>query len=134
LTGAEKESLGIALIPSTNTSVPELANQQLNSYNELYQDFQLIESKSTTFMGNQAYMLQYTYTDKLFGRVRAMDLGFISGGNDFIISYFGDPSKFYNYILTIHRMTDSFQVLSTLSRLPGSSTSAAVNSGVKLRR
>ena len=82
-----RESLGIAIIPCTNISLPELANQQLNSYKELYPDFQLVESKP----GNQAYMLQYIYTDKLFGRVKAMDLGFISGGNAFIISYFGDP-------------------------------------------
>jgi hypothetical protein len=95
-----RESLGIAIIPSTNISLPELANQQLNSYKELYPDFQLVESKPTTFKGNQAYMLQYIYTDKLFGRVKAMDLGFINGGNAFIISYFGDPSKFYNYIPT----------------------------------
>jgi len=122
-----RESLGIAIIPSTNISLPELANQQLNSYKELYPDFQLVESKPTTFKGNQAYMLRYIYTDKLFGRVKAMDLGFIRGGNAFIISYFGDPSKFYNYIPTIHRMTESFQVLSTPSRSPGSSASAAVH-------
>ena len=88
-----RESLDIAIMPFTNSSVPELANQHLNSYKELYPDFQLIESKPTTFNGNQAYMLQYTYTDKLFGRVKAMDLGFIGGGNAFIISYFGDLSK-----------------------------------------
>jgi hypothetical protein len=113
------------MMPHTNTSIPELANQQRNSYKELYPDFQLIELNPTTFNGNQAYMLLYTYTDKLFGRVKAMDLGFISGGNAFIISYFGDP-KFYNYKPTIHRMTDSFQVLPAPSRSHGLSTSAAM--------
>ena len=111
-----RESLSIGIMSSISTSVPELANQQINSYKELYRDFQLIELKPTTFMGNQAYTLLYTYTDRLFGRVKAMDLGFISGGNAFVISYFGDPSNFYNYIPTIHRMIDSFQVLSAPSR------------------
>lgn len=45
-----------------------------------------------------------------------MDLDFIDIGNAFIISYFGDPAKFYNHILTIHRMTDSLQIVSVPSR------------------
>lgn len=58
-----QENLGIYRMSGNTMSVTKSVNHQLNIYKALYPDFQLTESKPTTYKDNPAYMLQYTYTD-----------------------------------------------------------------------
>jgi hypothetical protein len=55
-------------------------------------------------------MLQYTYTDKLFGKAMAMDIGTTKRDKAYVISYFAEPTKFSYYLPTIQRMIESFEI------------------------
>jgi eukaryotic-like serine/threonine-protein kinase len=104
------ESFSIAGTPSNNKSLNELANQSIASYRQKYADFQLIGSNAITLKSSPAYVLKYLYTDQLFGKAMAMDIGMTKAGKLYVLTYSAEPAKFYSYIPTIQRMIDSFQI------------------------
>ena len=104
------ESFSIRVTPSNNMSVSELAKESIDNDGLQYTHFQLIESKVITFNGKSAYLLKYTFTDKLFGNGMAMDIGTMNGHKAYVLSYFAEPAKFSNYLPTIKRMIESFSI------------------------
>jgi hypothetical protein len=107
------ESFGIKVSPSNNMSLTELANQSIENYRQQYTHFHLIGSKEITINSRSAYMLQYMFTDRLFGNGMAMDIGITKGDKAYVISYFAEPAKFSNYLPTIQKMIDSFGILNS---------------------
>jgi hypothetical protein len=103
------EGFSITETPSNNKSLGELANQSIANYRQKYANFQLIGSSAITLKGSPAYMLRYQYTDQLFGKAMAMDIGMTKGGKLYVLSYSAEPVKFYGYLPTIQRMIDSFK-------------------------
>jgi len=104
------ESFSIAGTPSNNKSLSELANQSIANYRQKYANFQLIGSNAITVKGSPAYMLKYQYTDQLFGKAMAMDIGMTKAGKLYVLTYSAEPAKFYVYMPTIQRMIDSFEI------------------------
>ena len=84
-------------------SQSELAKESIDNYGQQYIHFQLIASKTITINGKPAYLLKHTFTDKLFGKGMAMDIGTTHGHNAYVLSYFTEPTKFSNYLPTIKR-------------------------------
>jgi hypothetical protein len=104
------ESFSIRATPSNNKSLSELANQSIANYRQQYANFQLIGSNTITLKGSPVYMLKYQYTDRLFGKAMAMDIGLTKAGKLYVLSYSAEPAKFYIYMPTIQRMIDSFEI------------------------
>ncbi|MGB7954302.1 MAG: PsbP-related protein [Candidatus Nitrosopolaris sp.] len=104
------ENFSIKVTPSNNMSLSELAKESIDNYGQQYIHFQLIGSKTITTDGKSAYLLKYTFTDKLFGKGMAMDIGTTNGHNAYVHSYFAEPAKFSNYLPTIKRMIESFAI------------------------
>jgi hypothetical protein len=107
------ESFSIKVTPSNNMSLSELAKQSIDNYGQQYIHFQLIGSKAITINGKSVYLLKYTFTDKLFGKGMAMDIGTTNGHKAYVLSYFAEPAKFSNYLPTIKRMIESFGIQNT---------------------
>lgn len=54
-------------------------------------------------------MLFYKYTDLVFGKAMAMDIG-VPMVIKYLISYLADPAKYSFYLPTIQKTIDSFEI------------------------
>ena len=55
-------------------------------------------------------MLEYKYTDLVFGKAMTMDIGVPNGDKVFVLSFLADPAKFSFYLPTIQKMIDFFEI------------------------
>jgi hypothetical protein len=104
------ESFSIRVTPSNNTSLSELAKESIDNYGQQFIHFQLIGSKAITFYGKSAYLLNYTFTDKLYGKGMGVDIGTTTGNKAYVLTYFAEPAKFSNYLPIIKTMIESFVI------------------------
>jgi hypothetical protein len=81
------ESFSIRVTPSNNTSLSELAKESIDNYGQQFIHFQLIGSKAITFYGKSAYLLNYTFTDKLYGKGMGVDIGTTTGNKAYVLTY-----------------------------------------------
>jgi hypothetical protein len=103
-------SISRSLSYSNISSLDELASRAINDHIEHLPDFQLVDTKLIVVKGSPAYMLLYKYTDLVFGKAMAMDIGVPNGDKVFVLSYLADPAKFSFYLPTIQKMIDSFEI------------------------
>jgi serine/threonine-protein kinase len=107
------ENLLVALFGiNSSISAGQLSGQAINNYGEYYSDFFVIYSKPITFEGDPAYVLFYTYTSPVAGKIIAMDIGIKDGNKAYVISYSAEQPEYYTYIPTIEKMIDSFHLIS----------------------
>ena len=95
---------------SSKNSVDELARRAISEHIEHLPDFQLVYTKLITVKDKPVYMLLYKYTDLVFGKAMAMDIGIRNGDKVYILSYLAEPAKFSLYLPTIQKMIDSFEI------------------------
>jgi hypothetical protein len=95
---------------SSKNSVDELAARAIREHLEHLPDFQLVYTKLITIKDKPAYMLLYKYTDLVFGKAIAMDIGIRNGDKVYILSYLAETAKFSLYLPTIQKMIDSFEI------------------------
>ncbi|HYT01396.1 MAG TPA: hypothetical protein VEL70_00720, partial [Candidatus Acidoferrum sp.] len=106
----ESFSISRSLSYRNISSIAELASRAINDHVEHLPDFQLVDTKLIAVKGNPGYMLVYKYTDLVFGRAMAMDIGLLNGDKIYVLLYLADPPKFWFYLPTIQRMIDSFEI------------------------
>jgi len=104
------ESFSIGVSPSDNMSLSELAKQSIHNYEQQFIHFQLIGSKTITIIGKSVYLLNYTFTDKVFGKGMGVDIGITTGNKAYVLTYFAEPAKFSNYLPIIKTMIESFGI------------------------
>ncbi len=104
------ESFSIKVTPSNNMSLSELAKESIDNYGQQFIHFQLIGSKAITINGIPAYLLKYTFTDKLFGKGMGVDIGTTTRNKAYVLTYFAEPAKFSNYLPIIKTMIESFGI------------------------
>jgi PsbP-like protein len=124
------ESFSVAsnsLFNSNNNSVDELARRAISEHIEHLPDFQLVYTKLITVKDNPAYLLVYKYTDLVFGKAMAMDIGMTNGYNVYVLSYLADPAKFLICLPTIQKMIDSFEIQNIVNRFVEPSEAPAVS-------
>ena len=109
------ENLSIRVYPSNNMPLSKLANQSINYYRQNYNDFRLLESKLTTFNGTSAYIMNYIYTDMLFGKGMGIDIGTMTANKVYVISFFAEPAKLPYYLPIFQKMIDSFEIKNNVS-------------------
>ena len=113
----ESFSISRSLSYRNISSIAELASRAINAHVEHLPDFQLVDSKLIAVKGNPAYMLVYKYTDLVFGRAMAMDIGLLNGDKIYVLSFLADPPKFWSYLPTIQKMIDSFEIQDIVNHL-----------------
>jgi hypothetical protein len=116
-----------SLSNSNNNSVDELARRAISEHIEHLPDFQLLDTKLIAVKGNPVYMLVYKYTDLVFGKAMAMDIGMTNGDKVYVLSYLAEPAKFLFYLPTIQKMIDSFEIQNILNRFVERSVAPAVS-------
>jgi hypothetical protein len=112
----ESFSISRSLSNSNNNSVNELVSLVISDHIEHLPDFLLLDTKLITVKDNPAYMLVYKYTDLVFGKAMAMDIGMTNGDKVYVLSYLADPAKFLRYLPTIQKMIDSFEIQNIVNR------------------
>lgn len=76
-------------------------------------NFQVIESNYTQLANNPAYKVVYTETVMIDGiphQLMEMYIAILKGERAYSVTYYAEPSTFYNYLPTIDRMLSSFQL------------------------
>ena len=106
----ESFSVSSSILNSNNNSVDKLARRAINEHIEHFPDFQLVDTKLIAVKGNLAYMLVYKYTDLVFGKAMAMDIGMTNSDKVYVLSYLAEPAKFFRYLPIIQKMIDSFEI------------------------
>jgi hypothetical protein len=116
-----------SLFNSNNNNVDELARRAISEHIEHLSDFQLVYTKLITVKDNPAYMLVYKYTDLVFGKAMAMDIGMTNGDKVYVLSYLAEPAKFLFYLPTIQKMIDSFGIPNIVNRFVERSVTPAAS-------
>jgi hypothetical protein len=116
-----------SLFNSNNNSVDELATRAISDHIEHLPDFQLLNTKLNAVKDNPAYMLVYKYTDLVFGKAMAMDIGMTNGDKVYVLSYLADPAKFLFHLPTIQKMIDSFEIQNIVNRFVENSVAPAIS-------
>ncbi|MDP9289365.1 MAG: hypothetical protein M3P08_14380 [Thermoproteota archaeon] len=107
---AEKLTLAVFNINSS-VSPGQLSSAAINNYAEQYRDFFIIELKPITFQGDPAYVLSYTHTHPVGGKIVAMDIGIKHNSKAYVISYSAEQPEYHTYISTIEKMIQSFHII-----------------------
>ena len=116
-----------SLFNSNNNNVDELARRAISEHIEHLSDFQLVYTKLITVKDNPAYMLVYKYTDLVFGKAMAMDIGMTNGDKVYVLSYLAEPAKFLFYLPTMQKMIDSFEIPNIVNRFVERSVAPAAS-------
>ena len=103
-----REGLLISKGPHGNESIDKLAAGVLQIYNSSLPNFKLIESKGSTFHGNPAQNLIYTFNPGN-GTIKVFESGATENNSIYIFQYRAQENKFDSYLPTIQRMIDSFK-------------------------
>jgi len=104
-----REGLTVARGHHGNESRSTLAAQVLKFYKSSLPSFKLVESKGTTFHGNPAQSLVYTFNLPGNGTIKVLESGTTENNNIYIFRYVAQENKYDSYLPTINRMIDSFK-------------------------
>jgi hypothetical protein len=112
------ENLVVALFNINSTVSPnQLSEQAIKNYGIRYDDFFIIELKPIIFQGEPAYVLSYSYSNSIGGKIVAMDIGIKDGNKAYVISYSAEQPEYYTYIPAVEKMIQSFKMISEGLRL-----------------
>ncbi|MDQ6668774.1 MAG: hypothetical protein M3Y53_11205 [Thermoproteota archaeon] len=123
----ESFSVSSSSLFNSNNNVDELARRAISEHIEHLSDFQLVYTKLITVKDNPAYVLVYKYTDLVFGKAMAMDIGMTNGDKVYVLSYLAEPAKFLFYLPTIQKMIDSFEIPNIVDRFVEHSVAPAAS-------
>jgi eukaryotic-like serine/threonine-protein kinase len=104
-----REGLTVAKGHHGNESISTLAATVLKFYNSSLPSFKLVESKGTTFHGNPAQSLVYTFNLPGNGTIKVLESGTTENDNIYIFRYVAQENKYDSYLPIINRMIDSFR-------------------------
>ena len=101
--------LGIMVIQvGSNTTLASITQNQLNTLEKLYPDFQIQESVESVFLGHPAHMIIFTATDNTETMRKAMQIWFKEDTKAYLLTYKSDNERFSKYLPTIDRMLNTF--------------------------
>jgi serine/threonine-protein kinase len=88
----------------------EFTYDKINHLRQLFLDFDIIEQNLTNLAGNNAYKIVYTFTLEQISYKR-MDIWTIKDDRVYIINYLVEKGEYSNYLPTIQKMVDSFEIV-----------------------
>jgi hypothetical protein len=96
--------------PNLKENLNEYLNRITNDYDDILKGFEIIESDTSSILaGKPAYKL--VSTDEEDGiDYKSMEIGTIIGDKVYFVTYYAEEEQYSNYLPTIEKMIDSFQL------------------------
>lgn len=96
-------------ISSSPASLEEFTNISIAQMGEMIPDYNITDSRKATLSKEDAYLLSYTGTQGLL-KLKWMSVYTIKNDTLYLITYTAGADKFSNYLPTVSKMTDSFEI------------------------
>jgi archaellum component FlaF (FlaF/FlaG flagellin family) len=97
-------------ISSTPLSLEEFTNLSVAQMREMVPDNNITDSRKATLAKEDAYLLSYTGTQGLL-KLKWMSVYTIKNDTLYLITYTAGADKFSNYLPTVSKMLDSFEIM-----------------------
>jgi hypothetical protein len=99
--------------PGLNANLDDYMQYRISSYKLNYNEFKLLGTNTDKMIsGERAYMIWYSYKDQNISEIdiKVMEIGIIVNRKVYIISYYADVEKYFEYLPSVEKMLDSFEV------------------------
>lgn len=111
----EEEASNLSDDPNMTGALNLLTKQNLALANQTLANFQLIKSYGTTFAGNPAHKIVYSFTEPSLVTpsefvFQSMNLWTINGDKKYTISYSQPVEEYPTYLGIVQHMVDSFEI------------------------
>jgi hypothetical protein len=98
------------VLPTSNFSLDRYTEAALGQV-ELFQDFKLLNSSSTTLGGSPAHMIVYSFTNEENQLpLQNLQAWAVKDGMAYIITYGGTPEEFDSSLPVLQSVMDSFSL------------------------
>ena len=111
--------MDIYVLNSHNKTLPKFIKDHLKVTSQNLTDFRLLNNQSTTFGGNAAQEIVYTYTGRksdICKYCKDLDILTIRDDKLYILSYYGDVKKYSKYLPTLRYLIKSIDIAPDSSR------------------
>ena len=111
----EEEASNLSDDPNMTGALNSLTKQNLALANQTLANFQLIKSYGTTFAGNPAHKIVYSFTEPSLVTpsefvFQSMNIWTINGDKKYTISYSQPVEEYPTYLGIVQHMVDSFEI------------------------
>lgn len=111
----EEEASNLSDDPNMTGALNLLTKQNLALANQTLANFQLIKSYGTTFAGNPAHKIVYSFTEPSLVTpsefvFQSMNIWTINGDKKYTISYSQPVEEYPTYLGIVQHMVDSFEI------------------------
>jgi hypothetical protein len=112
----EEEASNLSDDPNMTGALNLLTKQNLALANQTLANFQLIKSYGTTFAGNPAHKIVYSFTEPSLVTpsefvFQSMNIWTINGDKKYTISYSQPVEEYPTYLGIVQHMVDSFEII-----------------------
>ena len=112
----EEEASNLSDDPNMTGALISLTKQNLALANQTLANFQLIKSYETTFAGNSAHKIVYSFTEPSLVTpsefvFQSMNIWTINEDKKYTISYSQPVEEYPTYLGIVQHMVDSFEII-----------------------
>jgi hypothetical protein len=105
----EAISITTEVLPTSDFNLERYTEAALGQV-EVFQDFRLLNSSSTTLGGLPAHIIVYTFTDESQTPLQNLQVWTVKDGTAYVITYGGTPEEFDSSLPAFQRIIDSFSL------------------------
>jgi hypothetical protein len=102
-------SITTEVLPTSDFNLERYTEAALGQV-EVFQDFRLLNSSSTTLGGLPAHIIVYTFTDESQTPLQNLQVWTVKDGTAYVITYGGTPEEFDSSLPAFQRIIDSFSL------------------------
>jgi hypothetical protein len=100
-------SITTEVLPTSDYNLERYTEAALGQV-EVFQDFRLLNSSSTTLGGLPAHLIVYTFTDESQTPLQNLQVWTVKDGMAYVITYGGTPEEFDSSLPAFQSIIDSF--------------------------
>jgi hypothetical protein len=97
------------VLPSSDFSLDSYTEAAMRQV-EAFQNFQLLNSSSTSLGGLPAHMIEYTFTDETQTPLQSFQAWTVKDGMAYVMAYIGVPEEFESSLPALQSVLDSFSL------------------------
>lgn len=102
-------SITTEVLPTSDFDLERYTEAALDQI-EVFQDFRLLNSSSTTLGGLPAHLIVYTFTDESQTPLQNLQVWTVKDGMAYVITYGGTPEEFDSSLPAFQSIMDSFSL------------------------
>jgi hypothetical protein len=102
-------SITTEVLPTSDFNLERYTEAALGQV-DVFQDFRLLNSSSTTLGGLPAHLIVYTFTDESQTPLQNLQVWTVKDGTAYVITYGGTPEEFDSSLPTFQSVVDSFSL------------------------